>query len=356
MAASRVILRIGKEGAFRYVDESGAPVKASHIMAYIKSLVIPPKYVNVRIFYRVAAGRACEPVKLTYTGVDPAGRTQYGYSAAWKVRASRNKFASLIEFGGVLPKIRATVAKLLQDPRATIVPDMATCIALVVRIVNMCHFRLGQAKYKALYKSYGVSTIEVRHLKFITLRGRDVARITFVGKKGVKNDCVIDTPDIVAHLANMARNKQPRDPVFTYAETTPAPLTAANPTATTPAIPIRAADVNVWMRQFGVDITSKMFRTYATNVMLIEQLNQIATKRKTAPDAETPTDRKKNINTALDEISGAIHNTRAVCKKEYTHPDLVELYMNHPRAFAARFMTRAGVDAEPAFLAFLGRD
>jgi DNA topoisomerase-1 len=204
---------------------------------------------------------------------------------------------------------------------------MDICIALVIRIVTMCHFRLGNEKYKSLYKSYGVSTIEVRHLKFAPGR----VKIAFVGKKGVKNDCIIDAPDVVMHLANMSAGKQPREPVFTY---------------TSDRIPIKATDINTWMRQFGVDITSKMFRTYATNIMLIARLNELA-----PPESKSTKDRKQTINAALDEISGAVHNTRAVCKGQYAHPDIIEMYLNHPRIYKTRFMS--GIAPEPAFLGYL---
>jgi len=35
---------------------------------------------------------------------------------------------------------------------------------------------------------------------------------------------------------------------------------------------------------------------------------------------------KKNINTVLDTVSGELGNTRAVCRKYYVHPRLIQLY------------------------------
>jgi DNA topoisomerase-1 len=38
------------------------------------------------------------------------------------------------------------------------------------------------------------------------------------------------------------------------------------------------------------------------------------------------TEVKRNINTALDAVSKYLGNTRAVCRKYYVHPAILELY------------------------------
>jgi DNA topoisomerase-1 len=329
-----ILHRQGVGPEFMYVDAAGKRVTSPKILAYIKSLVIPPKYTNVRIHMATGpSGDPCAPAKLTYTGVDPAGRTQYGYSAAWKAKAAKLKFRDLIAFGAILPRIRLAVTTLLekrQDP-----PTLEYCIALIVRIVVMCHFRLGNIKYKDLYKSYGVSTIEARHVRIIA---PDKMRIAFIGKKGVKNDCVITDRELISHISGLlGRAAGPKSPLFVY-------FTDSDNDPT----PVRAADVNEWMHQFGVDITSKMFRTYATNIMLIEQLGAIAPADFATISIAA---RVKLLNATLDEVSGAVHNTRAVCKGQYAHPALVDMWLNHPRAFKARFM--GAVEPEAAFLTFL---
>lgn len=348
-----VAYRQGKAPDFTYVDKKGSRITSASVLAYIKKLAIPPKYTDVTIHIAIKCGEACAPAKLTYTGVDEAGRTQYGYSAAWKARASKAKFGNLIAFGTILPKMRLTVAEALADPHASDAPSLAFCIALIVRIVTICHFRLGNLKYKDLYKSYGVSNIETRHAKVAMANGKQILKISFIGKKGVKNDCAIAAPDVIAHMAGLMRGKGPRDPVFAY--------TAANGQLA----PVRAADVNDWMRQFGMDISSKMFRTYATNVMLIERVAELLAKSPKGapwipkdhpaadinPSAMTGPQRIKLLNFVLDEVSGTVHNTRAVCKKEYVHPGVVDILLNHPRIYKTRFMTGAG--AEAAFLAYL---
>ena len=43
-------------------------------------------------------------------------------------------------------------------------------------------------------------------------------------------------------------------------------------------------------------------------------------------EALTATESKKNILSALDEVSKKLGNTRTVCKKYYVHPALIQLY------------------------------
>lgn len=338
-----IVTRVGTTPNFTYQDAAGKKITDQKTLDYIKSLHIAPAYKDVKIHVAMKANNPCEPVKLTYTGVDLAGRTQYGYSSAWKSRAAKSKFNDLITFGLALPKIRAKIQDELKNPASTQNASSDTAIALILRIVLLCHFRLGNMKYKELYKSYGVSTLEARHLKFIapTTTSRikvPSVRFDFIGKKAVRNQCDITEPDVVHHLANIVANKGPKDPIFTTGE----------------GVPVKAADINIFLKQFGVDLSSKQFRTYAGSTMLIHLLNAHAHRGKKVelPESTSITERKRAVNAALDIASASIHNTRAVCKREYCHPAIVDLYLNHPRKFATAFM-RPGVDAEDAFMNFM---
>lgn len=338
-----IATRIGTPPNFTYQDASGKKITDASTLDYIKSLRIPPAYIDVEIHVATKNGLCCQPTKLTYTGIDTKGRTQYGYSSAHRARAAKNKFGDLIAFGTALPKIRARIAEILSNPNATREATPEIAIALILRIVLMCHFRLGNTKYKELYKSYGVSTLEVRHLKFIapTATSRikvPSARFDFVGKKAVRNECQIVEPDVVHHLANMAANKSPKDPIFTTRE----------------GAPIKAADINLYLKQYGLDLSSKQFRTYAGSTLLIEMLNAHANRNKKVelPESLSLNERKKAINAALDLTSESIHNTRAVAKREYCHPDIISLYLEHPRKYATVFM-RPGVNAERAFMDYI---
>jgi DNA topoisomerase-1 len=338
-----IVYRSGSVDKFEYRDSAGKKITDAATLEYIKSLRIPPAYTNVEIHVAMRGGDPCAPVKLTYTGIDTFGRKQYGYSANHKAKAAKTKFNDLIAFGLALPKIRNRIAEILKNPQVSRNATLEVAIALILRIVLLCHFRLGNLKYKRLYKSYGVSTLEVRHLKFVepTATSRvkvPCAKFSFIGKKGVKNDCAITEPDVIVHLANITAGKSQKDPIF----------------STRDGAPVKATDINTWLQQFGVDLSSKQFRTFAGSTMLIHMLNAHAHRNKKVemPESLSVAERKRAINAALDVTSETIHNTRAVCKKEYTHPAIIEMYLNHPRKFATVFM-RPGIDPEKMLMDYM---
>jgi DNA topoisomerase-1 len=324
-----LILRQGKHPNFSYVNASGNRITNGDILSYIKGLVIPPKYTDVKIHISIQKGTPCEPLKQTYTGIDDKGRTQYGYSNSWKEKSKKSKYLHLVSFGKALPKIRTSISATLKKGMSPI-PTLEMNIALIIHIIMSCHFRLGNLKYKNMYKSYGITNIEVRHIKF----NATSVKISFIGKKGVKNDCIIEEKWVISMLKNIIKGKTGKDPVFTY---------NAGGDCTER---VRATDINEWMKKFGTDITSKMFRTFATNIMLIELLREMD-----EPETQNISQRKRTLNSVLDDVSGAVHNTRAVCKKEYTHPGLIKMYIEHPRRFKSKFM--GTIDPEPAFLSYL---
>jgi DNA topoisomerase-1 len=323
-----IILRINGKKPY-YTDTSGKKITDTATIEYINSLVIPPNYVDVKIFTCVKKGSVCQPPKLTYTGIDTKGRIQYGYSKQWKKKAKSRKFDDLLLFGRALPKLRLHIKKVLGDASASKSPTLDFCISLILDIVGRCHFRIGNMKYRELYKSYGISNIEVHHIKF----GANKTSINFIGKKGVKNDCDITDKPTIAHLSNLVAHKSPKDHVFSH-------------NVEGCATVVKAIEINDWIQQFGNNITSKMFRTFATNIMLIELLN----KALKADAPKTVSARKKLLNTALDEVSERVHNTRSVCKNEYTHPDIVDIFLNNPKKWTKYFDND---DHEASFMLYL---
>ena len=69
----------------------------------------------------------------------------------------------------------------------------------------------------------------------------------------------------------------------------------------------------------GGDFTAKDFRTWSGTLNIIRAFRSIG-------EAETDSDCKKNVISALDEVSKQLGNTRTVCKKYYVHPGVIKLY------------------------------
>jgi len=83
---------------------------------------------------------------------------------------------------------------------------------------------------------------------------------------------------------------------------------------------IDSSDVNQYVREItGEDFTAKDFRTWAATVLACTSLNGFS------PPA-TRAQAKKNVLTAIEAVAGVLGNTRAVCRKSYIHPAVLDAY------------------------------
>jgi len=305
--------KITKPATFTYKDKkTESNITNKDTLDYITRLVIPPAYQHVQIYY---PGKDKKEPKVKYMGIDDKGRPQFIYAAWWGKDARKKKFQTVIKFGEALPRINAEIKRQLSNSRWS--KDKIS--ALILRIISMCYFRVGNTKYEELYQSHGISTIGIKHTKFSSTG----VHFQFIGKKGVENTCTIVDPTIIKTLKNLidARKKSStshKDPhLFMYKEGAAWQH-------------IKHTDVNNFLKKFDSSFSSKLFRTYDTNIMLINRLTI-----GNIPSKESH--RKKEVVKALDEVSTLVHNTRAICKKDYADPAMLELYISHPRKFKTKF-------------------
>lgn len=306
-----IIYRKGNGPNWTFVDENGKPIsKMAH--KYVSGLVIPPAYKNVRIYYE-----ATTP-KILFDGIDSAGRLQQIYSIEHTQQSNDRKFKALIKFGKMLPKIYAEINDNIK--KTTSRPGKEQVISIILRIINICGFRIGHTKYEKLYGSHGMITLKRKHMK-INKDGH--IEVEFVGKKGVINTCTITDTLVLPALVNIMNNKKANDYIFTYGESL-----------------IKAIEVNNWLKRYDIEFTSKFFRTYDTNILLLEHLNKLSKD----PAGITINQRKKYIVEALKYVSDCINNTPAICKKSYANIDIINMYINEPTKFKSAFLVGTGVD------------
>ncbi len=288
---------------YKYYDKEDKEVKDKKILDYINSLpAIPPAYENVEIFY----DSLDKTPKILYQAFDAAGRKQQIYSKKWREKADKEKFKALIDFGKKIPMISMDINKHMKSP----VNTKDKIVSIILKIIMLCGFRIGQLKYQELYNSTGLSTLMKKHIKF----KKDKMEIEFIGKKGVVNSCSIDDKEIIKHIEELIKNKNPRDHIFIYKENNEEKL-------------INALDVNNWLKKYNPEFTSKMIRTYNSNAEFI------AMSKKVDPNKLTETQRKKMVNEFIKEISCLINNTPTICKKSYIDPNLVKMFIENPRKY-----------------------
>jgi DNA topoisomerase-1 len=274
-----------------YYDADGGLVKDKNLVNRFNKLVIPPAYTKVWI-------SPYENGHLQFTGTDAAGRKQYRYHSAWNSIRNQSKYHRLQAFATHLPAIRARVDKDLARPK----PDHEKVVALVVRLMELTSIRVGNESYKKLYGSFGLTTLQNRHVK---IEGNDL-KFEFKGKKGVFHKIALHSPKL-ARLVKQCRDIPGRE-LFQYYN------------ADGTKCSIGSGDVNQYLHEItGEDFTAKDFRTWAGSVSALHAF-------KAAGGFETVTECHKKIMTVLDEVALNLGNTRTVCKKYYVHPTVLKSY------------------------------
>ena len=319
------IRRERRGSGFRYVGPDGRAVKAADVQR-IRSLVIPPAWTDVWI--------CPDPLgHLQATGRDARGRKQYRYHQRWRQVRDETKYHRLIGFARALPAIRRRTAADLRRPTLSREKMLAT----VVRLLEKTLIRVGNDEYARQNRSFGLTTLRDGH---VAVSGGRVT-FSFRGKSGVEHE--IDLDD--ARLARVVRQCRdiPGYDLFQYYDEQGERHS------------IGSGDVNAYLKAIaGEDYTSKDFRTWAGTVLAAQLLREFEAFK-------SGSQAKKNIVEAVETVAKKLGNTKAVCRKCYIHPAVLDAYMDRSMlktvAQRARRVARSGGlnGAEAAVLALLQR-
>lgn len=281
----------GKSFSYYYQDK---PLKNDEDLVRIKSLAIPPAWTNVWICKD-------ENGHLQATGYDARGRKQYRYHPNWNLLRTHTKFYRMIEFGRALSAIRSALQKDLKSADL----NSNKVLAVIVSLIEQTNIRIGNAAYEKENGSYGITTLKDRHVKF---SGGDV-KFSFSGKKGIKHDIILKNKKL-ARIVKECRDVPGRE-LFQYYDED------GNHHS------IDSGGVNQYIKEIsGHEFTAKDFRTWAGTVHAFEALQKLGC-------CESKADAKRKINEAIDFVSLQLGNTRAVCKKYYVHPLILDMYENN---------------------------
>ena len=318
--------RQSKGDEFEYLDTKGKPIRDEHRLLRIKRLAIPPAWRDIWI---------CPSPNghIQATGRDARERKQYLYHERWREIRDENKYDRMIVFGKALPKIRKQAQKDLDLsglPRAKV-------LATVVQLLERSLIRIGNEEYARENKSFGLTTMQDRH---VDVKGSKL-RFRFRGKSGRQHE--VDVTD--RRIAKIVLKLQdlPGQSLFQYLDD------EGN------VCDITSQDVNDYLRKItGEDFTAKDFRTWAGTVLAAIALGR-------AGVSETKKQAKANIKHAIGAVAEVLGNTPAVCRRCYIHPAVLEAYLNGNSLSGFKPETqeefeRPGVDlawAQAAVLTFL---
>lgn len=283
--------RAGK--GFSFVNADGAVLRDKETLARIKKLAIPPAWRDVWICPR-------EDGHIQATGLDEKGRKQYRYHERWREVRDETKYARMMAFGAVLPKLRARVDEDLKKPGL----PREKVLAAIVRLLEKTAIRIGNEEYARTNKSYGLTTMKNRHAK---IEGAHLV-FQFKGKSGVRH--TIDLND--KRLARIVAKTQelPGQDLFQWVDESSAAHT------------ISSSDVNEYLREIsGEEFTAKDFRTWTGTVLAALTLSELET-------FDSQAQAKKNVVTAIENVARRLGNTPTVCRKCYVHPAVLDSYLD----------------------------
>lgn len=288
---SKGFFRIRSKTGFHYIDEDSKRVTSREVLDRIAKLVLPPAWENVWI-------SPYENGHLQATGIDAKGRKQYRYHANWSKIRNQSKFYRLQNFANTLPLIRKQIDK---DLNRSGLP-YEKVVALVIKLIEMTNIRIGNEAYKKLYGSFGMTTMQDKHVKF---NNAEVS-FEFVGKKGIKHKIKLQSKKL-ANLVKKCKDVPGQD-LFQYYDY------QGNHKS------IGSADINNYLKAVtNQDFTAKDFRVWAGSVNALHAFQQ-------SESPKSATDTKKRIVEVLDEVASKLGNTRTVCKKYYVHPNVIAAF------------------------------
>ncbi len=290
---TRGIRRVGRPKRFHYIGADGRPLRNTADLARIKALAIAPAWKDVWI---------CADARghLQATGRDARGRKQYRYHAEWRVVRDEVKYGRLLAFAEALPRIRKRNAA---DLRKSGLPREKV-LAAIVQLLEKTLIRVGNEEYARDNGSVGMTTMRDRHVQ---VRGSTL-RFEFRGKSRIEH--AIDLRDArLARIVKACRDLPGYD-LFQY----------VGPDGRRQAI--GSADVNAYLRDIaGDDFTAKDFRTWAGTVMAAKELVSTG-------GFQSKTEAARKIGGAIESVARRLGNTKAICRKCYVHPAILDAYMN----------------------------
>ena len=282
--------RAGK--GFTYLDRDGRRLDGEQAQR-CRDLVIPPAWEDVWIT-PYANGH------LQAVGTDDAGRRQYLYHPQWRSRRDGEKFDRVLLFGKALSKARERVLTDLGSEGM----ELRRACAVAVRLLDLGYFRIGNDVYADTNGSFGLTTLERRHVR----RQGDRLVFCFEGKSGVEHSIEIDDPGAIEALEVMRRRRGGDDRLLAWKDGRRWQ-------------PLDSGRVNDYVRETtGLDATAKDFRTWHATVIGAAALAE------TDEPGDSSASRRRAVRGAMEEVSEFLGNTPTLARSAYVDPRVVDAY------------------------------
>jgi len=270
----------------------GERITDPEVVTRIRALAIPPAWNDVWIC-PLPTGH------IQAVGTDAAGRKQYRYHDAWRLRRDQEKFDHMLDFARALPALRG----VLEDHLASGDMSRERVLACATRLLDIGFFRIGTEGYAEQNQSYGLATIEKRHVRL----SDGAVTFDYMAKSGQHRLRALVDPDVFDVVAALKRRRGASPELLAYR-------------SGRRWADVRSADINAYIKEVaGDDFTAKDFRTWNATVLAAVGLA-------VATGATSPTARKRAVARAMQEVAHYLGNTPAVSRSSYVDPRVVDRY------------------------------
>jgi DNA topoisomerase I len=310
------IIRRRNGRGFLYRGAGNNPITDLVVLERIRHLAVPPAWTDVWI--------CADPSgHLQATGRDHRQRKQYLYHPAFSASQERRKFGRVVPFGRALPSLRRRVKRDLE--RRGLPRDKV--LAALVRLLDLTALRIGGDAYARTNRTFGVTTLERRHVR---VEG-DRVRLVFRGK-GAQMRRVEVRDRALARVVRRCRAAGPgrvfrfRDPDKRWHD-------------------VHAADLNAYVREHTDDLcTAKDFRTWAGTVAAVDVL---------AASSNPSRGRRALVTKAVLAAADRLGDTVTVTRRSYVHPNVLAVAPTVDLEGTARPRERGLRDSEAVTLNML---
>jgi DNA topoisomerase I len=276
---------------FEYLDPGGQRVD-DETAERIRRLTIPPAWTDVWIC-------PWPNGHLQATGRDTAGRLQYLYHSEWRTERDREKFERMLEFAGGLPALREQVSTDLAGRGLR----RERVLACATRLLDRGFFRIGGESYAEENGTFGLATLQRRHVRFLADGSMLFA---YAAKGGRQRRLRLADDDVRAVLRAIKRRHGPAG-LLAYRDGR--------------WIDVRSGDINEYIREYsGGPFSAKDFRTWHATVLAAVAVAVLGHR------VRSDTGRRRVVLQASREVARYLGNTPAVCRDAYIDPRVFERY------------------------------
>jgi DNA topoisomerase I len=234
-------------------------------------------------------------------GLDQFQKSQYMYNPQFAEEQRRKKYCQLASMIRHMHHLHKKTKDILHMKGGSVDQDEKR-YALLYQMMNVCRFRIGSQDDSFAQsigkKTYGIRTIQKQHVSF---SGKHM-KISFLGKKGVLNECTIKQPTLIHEMKELyQQTRNAKDALFRLSSTSK---------------PISYQQWQSYLKQHHVS-ESKMIRTYYANYLFID-----AWKKQ-------PHLQKGHMKDIITNIANELHHTPAILKKSYLSRELYQFALQN---------------------------